>query len=194
MEGNSAVLVYFTSVLYNRIAAVHPNTHRNSRLVSLTAILLPVRMSHSWAGGIVPPQRCTHQEAVNPPPSICLRLLFPTKQTTRFPMRAPGPHTASSVDMLYRRHSQMKTVKTQFLKMVCLCGGQQGLDSAQLLEQQETVCYKSACRSCLSFFWINAVIHFTDKQFSSNFILIHLLIHASKPTTQGEVEKEWELL
>lgn len=90
--GNSAVSVHFTSVLYNRGAAVHPNTHRSSRLVSLTASLRPVRMSHGWVGGVVPPQRCMHQEAVNPPlPSICLVLLFPAKQTTRFPMRAPRP-------------------------------------------------------------------------------------------------------
>lgn len=121
MEGNSVVLVHFTPVLYNRKAAVHSNTHRSSRLVCLTASLRPVRMSHCWAGGIVPPRRCMHQETVNPPPpSICLRLLFPAKQTTRFPMRAPGPHTASSVEMLYGHHSQMKTVKTPFLKrFVC---------------------------------------------------------------------------
>lgn len=51
-------------------------------------------MSHGCAGGIVPPQRCMHQEAVNPAlPSICLRLLFPAKQTTRFPMRATDPPT-----------------------------------------------------------------------------------------------------
>lgn len=92
IEGNSSVSVHFTLVLYNRQAVVHSNTHKNSRLVSLTASLQPVRMSHSWVGGIVPPLRCMHQEAVNPPlPSICLRLLFPAKQTTRFPMRAPRP-------------------------------------------------------------------------------------------------------
>lgn len=101
---------------------MHPDSHTSIRLVSPTALLQSVRMSHDWAGGIVPPWRWVHQEAVNPPPpSICLRLLFRAKQTTRFPMRAPSPHTASSADMLYGSHSQMKTVKTPFLKKVCLC-------------------------------------------------------------------------
>lgn len=133
-KGNSAVLVHFTSVLCDRKAAVHPKTHRSSRLVSLTASLQPVRMSHCRAGGIVPPRRCMHQEAVNPPPpSICLCLLFPAKQTTRFPMRVPGPHTASSVDMLYGRHNQMKTVKMLFLKR-CVCAeGRAGLRFSSII-------------------------------------------------------------
>lgn len=118
--------------------ALHPKHQRSGRLVSLRlASLQPVRMSHGGAGGLVPPRRCMHQEAVNPSlPSICLRLLFPAKQTTRFPTRVPGPHTAFSVDMLYGRHSQMKTVKTPFLKRCVLCGREeQGLDTAQLSAQ-----------------------------------------------------------
>lgn len=111
----------------------------------MTASLQPVGMSHGRAGGIVPPQRCMHREAVNPPlPSICLRLLFPAKQTTRFPTRAQDPRTMSSVGMLYRRHSQMKPVKTPFfLKGAFVWSGEQGLDSAQLRSKRR---YKSPCR------------------------------------------------
>lgn len=199
MESNSAVLVRFTSVLYNRKAAIHPCTRRSSRLVTPTSSLRPVRMSHDWTGGIVPPRRCMHQEAVNPPlPAVCLRLLFPAKQTTRFPMRASRPpHSVLSGHAL-RAPSQMKTFKTSFFKKkkkVCLCrGASESLYSAQLLAQNERVCDKSTCRSCLSLLWINVLIHFADKQLCSNFILIHLWIHASTPTTPRPVEKEPELL
>lgn len=76
-------------------------------------------MSHGRAGGIVPPLRCMHQEAVNPLlPSVCLWCLFPAKQTTRFPMRAPlGPApTRTHTHSLYRHHSHMETLNTPFLK------------------------------------------------------------------------------
>lgn len=73
--------------------------------------------------------------------------------------------------------------------------GERGWDSdvAEILAQNERMYYKSACRSCLSFFWIKGVINFTDKQLSSNCTLIHLLIHASKPTTLGQEVWKWEL-
>lgn len=150
-------------------------------------------MNHCWAGGLVPPQKCMHQEAVNPPPpSICLRLLFPAKQTTRFPMRASQPpHSVLSGHALHT--ARWKQLKHHFLKGVFVRRGEQGSDSAQLLAQNQWVCYKSACRSCLTFFWMNALIHSTDEQLCSDLILIHLLIHASKPTIRGEVEKEWKL-
>lgn len=65
-----------------------------------------------------------HQEAVNPPlPAVCLRLLFPAKQTTRFPMRASRPpHSVLSGHAL-RAPSQMKTFKTSFFfkKKRCVC-------------------------------------------------------------------------
>lgn len=78
----------------------------------------------AWQVGLSPAQKCMHQEAVNPPPSsICLHLLFAAKQTTRFPMGAPGPHATSSVEMLYGHHTQMKTVKMPFLKGVFVWQG-----------------------------------------------------------------------
>lgn len=52
------------------------------------------------------------------------------------------------------------------------------------------MCDKSACRSGLTLFWTNALIHFTDKQLCSNLILIHLVIHASGSTVWQEVERK----
>lgn len=165
--------------------------HSQQPQVSLPGCL-PASILSEWAiaraGGIVPPRRCMHQEAVNPPPpSICLRLLFPAKQTTRFPMRAPGPRSAaSSADMLYGRHRQMKTVKTPFLKR-CVCAQRRAGLGPGLSYSHQTrrrAINRRADRA-LSFFWIRALIHSTDKQLRSNFILIHLPVHASP----GQVEK-----
>lgn len=100
--------------------------------------------------------------------------------------------------MLYGCHIQMKTVKTPFLKrgsvFVCVVEGgcvEQDLDSAQFFAQNERMCYKSACRSCPSFFWINVLIHsLVDKQLHLDFTLIYLLIHASNPTPLGQMVKK----
>ncbi len=93
--------------------------------------------------------------------------------------------------MLYVRHTQMRTVKTPFLKR-CVCTDERArLRFSSVICTKKEVCYKSAWRSCLSFFWINPLIHFTDKQLCSNFILIHLHFHASKST--AGVKKEWDL-
>lgn len=70
-------------------------------------------------GGIVSPQKYMHQEAVNPPLlPICLHLLFPTKQTTRFPTRAHAtphpPHPAHPSGHGLPASQQMKTAKMPF--------------------------------------------------------------------------------
>lgn len=186
---------------------VHNSLRRQRRLVfvgasgwsAAAASSQPVRMNHCWAGGIVPPLNlyaagsCKSSLAI-PPPPICLRLLFPAKQTARFPMRVfrradhtPSPLTTSTRHAVLsrtcftgRRH-QMKAVQTPFFcwgVRGARCGGQEGRsDSAQLPAQRRRACHKSACRSGLTLFWTNALIHF--KQLHSNLILIHLVIHAS---------------
>lgn len=115
MEGNSAVLVHFTSALYNTSSAVHRSTHRHSRLVSMTASLRPVRMSHGREGGIVPPEMYASGSCKSSPafhlftPSVSCQTNYQISRESSRPTR-----NVFSGHGFYRRHSQMKTVKTSF--------------------------------------------------------------------------------
>lgn len=134
-------------------------------------------------------QRCMHREAVNPPlPSICLHLLFPAKQTTRFPVRVPDPQAMSLVDTVFTGvTARWKQLKHHFFKGLFVWSREQGLGSAQLRYRR---CFKiDMSMIAVIPLWVNDLIHFNNKQLCSAFILIHLLIRTSKPTTHCREKK-----